>query len=110
MFSTLVGKSRSTIAGQRGLDERHFARNLRGELDAIVMKALEKDRTRHYDSADALAGNCAMDFTEVTNVARSGSLQKTSGECWYPGRAHFPENFSDAAFLRPVTASSAAYL
>jgi len=63
MISTLVGESRSTITGQRGLDERHFARNLRGELDSIVMKALEKDRTRRYGSADALAGDCAPGFS-----------------------------------------------
>jgi serine/threonine protein kinase len=56
-ISTLSGENRSTITSQRRLDDRHFARALRGELDWIVMKALEKDRPRRYGSADALAAD-----------------------------------------------------
>ena len=56
-ISTLAGENRSTVADQRGIDERHLARTLRGELDWIVMKALEKDRTRRYGTADALAAD-----------------------------------------------------
>jgi serine/threonine protein kinase/Tfp pilus assembly protein PilF len=36
---------------------RELVRSLRGELDWIVMKALEKDRTRRYESASALAAD-----------------------------------------------------
>ena len=32
-------------------------RSIRGELDWIVMKALEKDRTRRYESASDLASD-----------------------------------------------------
>src|SRR5262249_21664250 len=45
-ISTLSAQASSTISQQRGLDERHLSRVLRGELDWIVMKALEKDRSR----------------------------------------------------------------
>jgi eukaryotic-like serine/threonine-protein kinase len=39
----------------RGVDPARLKRQLRGELDWIVMKAIEKDPNRRYDSASALA-------------------------------------------------------
>lgn len=45
------------IARQRGCEVRHLIRNIRGELDWIVMKCLEKDRGRRYESAAAIAGD-----------------------------------------------------
>jgi len=44
--------SRSALEAQ---DTRSLLKQLRGDLDWVVMKALEKDRTRRYDSAGALA-------------------------------------------------------
>src|SRR5262249_51391500 len=43
------------IAANRGLEPRKLSGLLRGELDWIVMKCLEKDRDRRYDTAFALA-------------------------------------------------------
>ncbi|MCH7860838.1 MAG: hypothetical protein IH998_03910, partial [Proteobacteria bacterium] len=43
------------IADRRRSDPKTLLKNLRGDLDWIVMKCLEKDRTRRYDTADALA-------------------------------------------------------
>ncbi|HEX5443231.1 MAG TPA: tetratricopeptide repeat protein, partial [Pirellulales bacterium] len=43
------------IAAQRRTDPAALAKVLRGDLDWIVMKCLEKDRTRRYDSASELA-------------------------------------------------------
>jgi WD40 repeat protein/serine/threonine protein kinase len=43
------------IAAERGLEPRRLSGLLRGELDWIVMKALEKDRTRRYETAGGLA-------------------------------------------------------
>lgn len=45
----------TTIAGRRGLEPRKLPGLVRGELDWIVMKALEKDRDRRYETATALA-------------------------------------------------------
>ena len=44
-----------TIAGQRKTEPGKLARLVRGELDWITMKALEKDRARRYETANALA-------------------------------------------------------
>jgi WD40 repeat protein len=43
------------IAANRGLEPAKLARLLRGELNWIVMKALEKDRNRRYESANGFA-------------------------------------------------------
>jgi len=55
--STLDARLHTTISARRGVDQRKFSDQLRGELDWIVMQALEKDRTRRYESAAALAAD-----------------------------------------------------
>src|SRR5262249_33373823 len=42
-----------TIAANRGVEPTKLTKLLRGELDCIVMKALEKDRNRRYEPANA---------------------------------------------------------
>jgi serine/threonine protein kinase len=44
-----------SIAARRNVEPARLARLVRGELDWIVMKSLEKDRTRRYETANALA-------------------------------------------------------
>ncbi|MEM9657131.1 MAG: serine/threonine protein kinase, partial [Planctomycetota bacterium] len=46
-----------TIADRRRVDPRALTSALQGDLDWVVMKALEKDRSRRYDSAAALAND-----------------------------------------------------
>lgn len=53
--STLAINAQSTIAASRNSEPRQLGASLRGELDWLVMKALEKDRNRRYESASALA-------------------------------------------------------
>jgi serine/threonine protein kinase/WD40 repeat protein/Tfp pilus assembly protein PilF len=55
-LSTL-GQALDMVSAQRKIDLRRLGRQLRGELDWIVMKCLEKDRTRRYESASALAAD-----------------------------------------------------
>lgn len=43
------------IAARRGSEPRKLARSVGGELDWIVMKAIEKDRLRRYETANGLA-------------------------------------------------------
>ena len=52
---TQSGESLPELAAQRHADPSRLTREVRGELDWIVMKALEKDRTRRYEGASALA-------------------------------------------------------
>jgi tetratricopeptide (TPR) repeat protein/serine/threonine protein kinase len=43
------------VAAKRGLEPKKLSGLVRGELDWIVMKALEKDRNRRYETANGLA-------------------------------------------------------
>jgi serine/threonine protein kinase/tetratricopeptide (TPR) repeat protein len=47
--------SLASISAQRKLDPALLTRTIRGELDWIVMKALDKDRSRRYATANDLA-------------------------------------------------------
>jgi tetratricopeptide (TPR) repeat protein len=55
-ISTL-GQAASTISTQRKSDPKRLCQLLRGELDWIVMKALEKDRNRRYETASSFAAD-----------------------------------------------------
>jgi tetratricopeptide (TPR) repeat protein/serine/threonine protein kinase len=44
-----------TLAANRGMEPAKLTKVVRGELDWIVMKALEKDRRRRYETANAVA-------------------------------------------------------
>src|SRR5205807_4556046 len=44
-----------SIAANRGLEPRKLSGLIRGELDWIVMKALEKDRNRRYETVNGFA-------------------------------------------------------
>jgi tetratricopeptide (TPR) repeat protein/serine/threonine protein kinase len=44
-----------SVAANRGLDPKKLSSLVRGELDWIVMKALEKDRNRRYETANSFA-------------------------------------------------------
>jgi serine/threonine protein kinase len=44
-----------SIAANRGLEPKRLSGLVRGELDWIVMKCLEKDRNRRYETANGLA-------------------------------------------------------
>lgn len=52
---TLSGEEQTETATKRSSDSRHLSQLLRGELDWIVLKSLEKDRTRRYRTASELA-------------------------------------------------------
>jgi serine/threonine protein kinase len=47
---TLKGHLLTTVADQRKIDPRKLSHSLRGEVDWIVMKCLEKNRNRRYES------------------------------------------------------------
>src|SRR5262249_40117050 len=55
-LSTL-GQAAATVSANRQSDPKRLGQLVRGELDWVVMKALEKDRTRRYDTAGGLASD-----------------------------------------------------
>ena len=62
-LSTL-GETLTTTSAKRSSDPRHLNRSVRGELDWIAMKALEKDRTRRYETANDFAADVMRYLTD----------------------------------------------
>ena len=54
-LNTLQGNEGTTVARHRGTEVGRLTNRLRGDLDWIVMKALEKDRSRRYETANGFA-------------------------------------------------------
>ena len=58
-----------SIAASRDVEPAHLKRALQGDLDWIVMKALEKDRTRRYDTANGFAADILRHLANEPVVA-----------------------------------------
>ena len=71
--ATSLGDSLTTIATFRRTDPEGLKRDLRDDLDWIVLKAMEKDRTRRYDSAAGFAEDIARHLNDEPVVARPPS-------------------------------------
>jgi serine/threonine protein kinase/tetratricopeptide (TPR) repeat protein len=74
-ISTL-GQAASTVSANRRSDPRRLSRLFRGELDWIVMKALEKDRSRRYETASAFAA-------DVERYLHDEPVQACPPSAWY---------------------------
>jgi hypothetical protein len=57
-------------SSRRLLQTRELVRLLRGDLDWIVMKCLEKDRTRRYETANGLAADVNRFLKQEPVIAR----------------------------------------
>ncbi|MHC4827615.1 MAG: protein kinase domain-containing protein, partial [Planctomycetota bacterium] len=54
-LSSLGDTGTRTAQQRRAVDPKKLSQTLRGDLDWIIMKCLEKDRTRRYETANGLA-------------------------------------------------------
>src|SRR5579884_3227178 len=79
-LSTLAQAHLSTIAERRGLEPRRLSQQLRGELDWIVMKALEKDRNRRYESASELAADVQRYLDDEAVLACPPTMRYRAGK------------------------------
>ena len=74
-LSTL-GQQGETVSAARGAEPRKLSALVRGELDWIVMTALEKDRTRRYETATGLAA-------DVQRYLAGEAVQAVPPTTWY---------------------------
>jgi serine/threonine protein kinase len=75
--STKVSTDRETssgIAEARGTESKQLISLLRGDLDWITMKAIEKDRSRRYGTASELAADIARYLNHEPVMARPASV------------------------------------
>jgi WD40 repeat protein len=75
-----------SIAAQRKLEPARLTKLVRGELDWIVMKALEKDRARRYETANGFARDVqrylADEPVEACPPSRGYRLRKFARKNW----------------------------
>jgi serine/threonine protein kinase/tetratricopeptide (TPR) repeat protein len=74
-MSTLA-QAATTASANRQSDPKRLTQLLRGELDWIVMKAMEKDRNRRYETASAFAA-------DVQRYLNNEPVQACPASAWY---------------------------
>ena len=85
------------MAANRGMEPAKLTKLVRGELDWIVMKALEKDRNRRYETASAFAA-------DVQRYLHDEPVQACPPSAWYRFRKFARRN------RRAVATAAAAAL
>ena len=97
-ISTL-GKKSGITAENRGADSPTLARLLRGDLDAITLKALEKERARRYGTPAELAA-------DIGRYMRNEPVGARPASSWYRARKYVRRHRFGVA----VTAAAAVVL
>jgi serine/threonine protein kinase/Tfp pilus assembly protein PilF len=72
-LSTLAAAEMTTVALARQSEPPRLLHAIRGDLDWIAMKCLEKDRARRYETANALAADILRHLENEPIVARPPS-------------------------------------
>lgn len=78
--ATMIGPELSDTAERRRTESMRLVHVLRADLDWIVMKCLEKDRTRRYDTANALGTDLHRYLTGEPVLARPPSTIYRTGK------------------------------
>ncbi|MBI5385254.1 MAG: protein kinase [Verrucomicrobia bacterium] len=81
-LATLQGDELTTTAKRRSADTAKLLHQLKGDLDWIAMKCLEKDRTRRYDTATGLAADIKRHLENEPVVARPPSTGYKLQKAW----------------------------
>ena len=96
---TLPGEDLTTTAKRHGVDVPRLVSQLRGDLDWIVMKCLEKDRTRRYDTANGLAFDLKRHLSNEPVLARPPSAAYKFQKAWRRNKLAFTAGLAVAAAL-----------
>jgi len=73
-ISTLAAPERTTVAQSRSVDPGKLSRLVRGDLDWIVLKAMDKDRNRRYETANEFAKDLQRYLDNEPVAARKPSM------------------------------------
>jgi len=100
-ISTLAQAAADTVSANRRSDPQRLKQLVRGELDWIAMKALEKDRNRRYETASALAA-------DVQRYLRDEPVEACPPSAWYRFRKFARRH--QRAFVTAAVAAAAVLL
>jgi serine/threonine protein kinase/tetratricopeptide (TPR) repeat protein len=101
-LSKMTGSDITLVAKRRRAEAPALIRTVRGDLDWIAMRALEKDRTRRYDTASGLALDIDRFLSDEAVSARPASR-------WYRFQKAYARNrllFSGLALIAVVLVGS----
>ena len=101
-ISTL-GNRAQAVCRSRQTDVAGLGKTVRGDLDWIVMKAMDKDRTRRYDSPNRLAA-------DVVNFLDNAAIEARPPSTWYQLQKTLQRNKGVAATLLTVLVTLAVGL
>lgn len=91
-----LGEQAVLIASKHGLSRTNMHKAIRGDLDWIVMKAMEKDRNRRYGSAQSLADDLNRWVNQEPIAARPPSF-------WYRSTKLLRKHRTTAAVAMVLT-------
>jgi serine/threonine protein kinase len=88
-----------SVAAHRSIEPRKLASTIRGELDWIVMKCLEKDRNRRYETPSSLA-------SDIEHYLHDEPVQACPPSALYRLRKYARRNKVAIAFIAVLAAAS----
>ncbi|HKQ37648.1 MAG TPA: WD40 repeat domain-containing serine/threonine protein kinase [Verrucomicrobiae bacterium] len=88
-LNTLSSDARTTAGKRRQTDVARLVHQLRGDLDWIVMKCLEKDRTRRYETTNGLATDIQRYLANEPVTARPPSAAYKLQKAWQRNKVVF---------------------
>ncbi|HET6408107.1 MAG TPA: hypothetical protein VFG14_09520, partial [Chthoniobacteraceae bacterium] len=106
-LKTLSGEELTTMARVRRTEPAKLPGTLRGDIDWIVMKCIEKDRKRRYDTANALAMDLQRHLRNEVVTARPPTAGYLFGKLVRRNKLVFAAGAAIAASLIVGTAVSA---
>jgi serine/threonine protein kinase/WD40 repeat protein len=98
-LATLERDELTTTAKRRAVEAPRLVRLVTGDLDWIVMKCLEKDRTRRYETANGLAADLQRHLQNEPVVARPPSALYRLQKAWRRHRFGFAAGATVGAVL-----------
>jgi WD40 repeat protein/serine/threonine protein kinase len=98
-LGTLSGEELTTTAKRRSADTAKLLHQLKGDLDWIVMKCLEKDRTRRYETANGVAFDLKRHLNNEPVLARPPSAAYKFQKAFRRNKLVFSAGLAIAAVL-----------
>ena len=81
-----LGHATTTTASHRSSDPRRLVQQIRGDLDVIAMKALDKDRGRRYETPGSFAADVRRYLNREVIEARPASALYRMQKFWFRNR------------------------
>jgi len=104
-----IGEALTDVAKHRKVSPDLLQKLLRGDLDLIIMKTLEKDRNRRYETVHGMAEDIERHLKNEPILAHSPSLIYRAQKFWRRHRAHIVTTAVVVVLLSGLVVTAAMY-